>query len=94
MFATLLLLSFLTLRSWAYRVDSGLPPAVPFTDEDLDVIEESQLLKWLKRHPSKVGFYILDDELPAHFGGPHYSSAAQKRIKPKTPIYLGLIGRR
>ncbi|KAL5967764.1 hypothetical protein TSMEX_004462 [Taenia solium] len=64
------------------------------TDEDLDFMEGPQLLKWPKRRPDKAAFYIPEDDVPNYLSGLRYLRAAQKRFKPKMPIFLGLIGKR
>lgn len=92
MLATFLLVCSLALHSWSHRVDPGTPQALPLTDEDLDFMEDWQMPKWLRRHPNKVSPYALDDESTEHLTVPRYLKLAQKRVKPKSPIYLGLIG--
>ncbi|VDM31979.1 unnamed protein product [Hydatigera taeniaeformis] len=94
MFATLLLLSCLAVNSWSFRVDQSVPQAMTLTDEDLDIIESPQLVKWPKRRLDKPTFYIPEDEVPTYLSGLRYLRAAQKRFKPKMPIFLGLIGKR
>ncbi|KAL5110097.1 hypothetical protein TcWFU_003391 [Taenia crassiceps] len=94
MFATLLLLSCLAMDSWSFQVDQSIPQTMALTDADLDVMEGPQLLKWPKRRLDKPAFYIPDDDVPTYLSGLRYLRSAQKRFKPKMPIFLGLIGKR
>lgn len=95
MFATfLVLLICFAVDSWSFRVDQSVPQTMALTDEDLDVMEGPQLLKWPKRRLDKSTFYIPEDDAPTYLSGLRYLRAAQKRFKPKMPIFLGLIGKR
>ncbi len=103
--STLVLLCCLAQQALFMRMDKAAhQPSQdgPMGDDELDfstddlLHNDHRLMRWAKRRagPNPM-LYIPDDMEPADYlDGLRYWRAAQKRFKPKMPIYLGLIGRR
>ncbi|VDD78430.1 unnamed protein product [Mesocestoides corti] len=103
MLASLLLLSCLFHQSLPLRIDRSPQQTPEVSDDEYDVAErDRQFLKWMNRHTPQPAVYlpnadvdeVEDDAVATYLARLRKLRAAQKRFKPKMPIYLGLIGKR